>query len=75
MIARGTRPRPAREGRGAEVATVRRDSDRRKEMQEAEYRNRKEGMETGPTEEENRHRWNRCQGRSGRREKKVQKAE
>ena len=31
---------------------MRRDSDRGKEMQEAEYRNRKEGMETGPTEEE-----------------------
>ena len=34
------------------VATVRRDSEGRKEMQEAEYRNRKEGMETGRTEEE-----------------------
>ena len=31
---------------------MRRDSDRRKEMQDAEYRNRKEGMETGRTEEE-----------------------
>ena len=31
---------------------MRRDSERRKEMQEAEYRNRKEGMETGRTEEE-----------------------
>ena len=31
---------------------MRRDSERRKEMQEAEYRNRKEGMETGWTEEE-----------------------
>ena len=29
-----------------------RDSERRKELQEAEYRNRKEGMETGWTEEE-----------------------
>ena len=31
---------------------MRRNSDRRKETQEAEYRNRKEGMETGWTEEE-----------------------
>ena len=31
---------------------MRRDSERRKEMQEAEYRNRKEGMATGRTEEE-----------------------
>ena len=31
---------------------MRRDGVRRKEMQEAEYRNRKEGMETGRTEEE-----------------------
>ena len=31
---------------------VTRNSERRKETQEAEYRNRKEGMETGPTEEE-----------------------
>ena len=31
---------------------MRRDSERRKEVQEAEYRNRKEGMETGRTEEE-----------------------
>ena len=31
---------------------MRRDSERRKELQEAEYRNRKEGMETGRTEEE-----------------------
>ena len=31
---------------------MRRDSERRKEMQEAEYRNRKEGMGTGRTEEE-----------------------
>ena len=31
---------------------MRRGSVRRKEMQEAEYRNRKEGMETGLTEEE-----------------------
>ena len=31
---------------------MRRNSDRRKETQEAEYRNRKEGMETGQTEEE-----------------------
>ena len=31
---------------------MRRNSERRKEMQEAEYRNRKEGMETGRTEEE-----------------------
>ena len=29
-----------------------RDSGRRKELQKAEYRNRKEGMETGRTEEE-----------------------
>ena len=63
------------DGRGAEVATVRRDSGRKKELQEAEYRNRKEGMETGLTEEESMHRRNRCQGRTGRREKKEQKAE
>ena len=31
---------------------MRRDSERRKEIQKAEYRNRKEGMETGRTEEE-----------------------
>ena len=31
---------------------MRRDSERRKEMQKAEYRNRKKGMETGWTEEE-----------------------
>ena len=31
---------------------MRRNSERRKEMQKAEYRNRKEGMETGRTEEE-----------------------
>ena len=31
---------------------MRRGSDRRKETQEAEYRNRKKGMETGWTEEE-----------------------
>ena len=31
---------------------MRRDSGRRKEMQKAEYRNRKKGMETGRTEEE-----------------------
>ena len=31
---------------------MRRDSERRKELQEAEYRNRTEGMETGRTEEE-----------------------
>ena len=31
---------------------MRRDGGRRKEMQEAEYRNRKEGMETGLMEEE-----------------------
>ena len=31
---------------------MRRSSERRKELQEAEYRNRKEGMETGRTEEE-----------------------
>ena len=31
---------------------MRRDSERRKELQKAEYRNRKKGMETGRTEEE-----------------------
>ena len=31
---------------------MKRDGDRRKELQKAEYRNRKEGMETGRTEEE-----------------------
>lgn len=31
---------------------MRRDSERRKEMQKAEYWNRKKGMETGRTEEE-----------------------
>ena len=31
---------------------MRRDSGRRKELQKAEYQNRKEGMETGRTEEE-----------------------
>ena len=41
-----------RKGRGAVVASVKRNSDRRKELQKAEYRNRKKGMETGWTEEE-----------------------
>ena len=41
-----------RKGRGAVVASVKRNGGRRKEMQEAEYRNRKKGMETGWTEEE-----------------------
>ena len=41
-----------RKAEGAEVATVRRDGGRRKELQEAEYRNRKEGMETGLRSEE-----------------------
>ena len=31
---------------------MRRDSERRKELQKAEYRNRKKGMETGRTKEE-----------------------
>ena len=31
---------------------MRQNSDRRKEEQKAEYQNRKEGMETGRTEEE-----------------------
>ena len=31
---------------------MKRAGDRRKEMQRAEYRNRKEGMETGQTDEE-----------------------
>ena len=31
---------------------VTRNSERRKELQEAEYRNRKDGMETGRTDEE-----------------------
>ena len=31
---------------------MRRDSERRKEMQEAKYQNRKEGMETGRRDEE-----------------------
>ena len=33
---------------------MRRDSDRRKELQKAEYQNRKERMETGVTEGESR---------------------
>ena len=41
-----------RKGRGAEVASVKRNSERRKELQKAEYRNRKDGMATGRTEEE-----------------------
>ena len=41
-----------RKAEGVEVATVRRGGGRRKEAQEAEYRNQKEGMETGLTEEE-----------------------
>ena len=57
---------------------MRQDSERRKELQKAEYRNRKKGMETGRTEEEKQgsrkeerqHRRNRRQGRTGRREKK-----
>ena len=39
-------------GRGAEVASVKRNGGRRKELQKAEYRNRKKGMVTGRTEEE-----------------------
>ena len=39
-------------GRGAEVASVKQNSGRRKELQKAEYRNRKDGMATGRTEEE-----------------------
>ena len=62
---------------------VTRNSEAEKgKSQEAEYRNRKEGMETGRTEEERsgtketgKHRRNRCQGKTGRREKKEQKAE
>ena len=62
---------------------VTRNSEAEKgKLQEAEYRNRKEGMETGRTEEETKgtkgtgeHRRNRCQGKTGRREKKEQKAE
>ena len=53
-----------RKAEGAEVATVRRDGGRRKEMQEAEYRNRKEGMETGRTEEESE--WAERNGRAPR---------
>ena len=41
-----------RKAEGVGVATVRRYGGRRKELQEAEYRNRKEGMETGRPEEE-----------------------
>ena len=41
-----------RKGRGAVVASVKRNSERRKELQKAEYRNRKDGMATGRTEEE-----------------------
>ena len=41
-----------RKAEGAEVATVGRDGGRGKELQEAEYRNRKDGMETGRTDEE-----------------------
>ena len=41
-----------RKGRGAVVASVKRNSRRRKELQKAEYRNRKDGMATGRTEEE-----------------------
>ena len=39
-------------GRGAEVASVKRNGGRRKELQKAEYRNRKDDMATGRTEEE-----------------------
>ena len=39
-------------GRGAVVASVKRNGGRRKELQKAEYRNRKDGMATGRTEEE-----------------------
>ena len=41
-----------RKGRGAVVASVKRNGGRRKELQKAEYRNRKKGMETGRPEEE-----------------------
>jgi hypothetical protein len=44
-------------------------------MQKAEYRNRKEGMETGRTEEEKRAPKEPLPGETGRREKKAQEAE
>ena len=55
---------------------MRRDSVRRKETQEAEYRNQKGRMETGETEEDAKgtketgeHRENRCQGEIGKKGK------
>ena len=41
-----------RKGRGAEVASVKQNGGRRKELKKAEYRNRKDGMATDLTEEE-----------------------
>ena len=63
-----------RPGRAREPS-ARRTGRGRTEEQRAEYQNRKDGMATGRTEEENEHRRNRCQGKTGRREKKGQKAE
>ena len=62
---------------------MRRDSERRKEMQEAKYRNRKKGMETGRTEEgeqgsrkaKRQHLKSQREAGQGRREKKKRKAE
>ena len=52
-LRRKLRGRPSwKQEAGGCVVPVTRNSERRKETQEAEYRNRKEGMETGRTEEE-----------------------
>ena len=52
---------------------MKRNSDRRKESQCAEYQNLKEDMETGRTEDEVSTDENCCQQTSGRREKKGRK--
>ena len=64
-----------RKGRGAVVASVKRNSERRKELQKAEYRIRKDGMATGRTEEEICTVGTAAGGKTGRREKKERKAE
>ena len=56
---------------------MRRESERRKEVQKAEYRNRKEGMDTGRREEEEQgsrkaerqHRGSNCEAETGRKRK------
>ena len=54
---------------------MRRNSERRKELQKAEYQNRKEDMETGRTEEERSTGRTAVRGKREEGEKKERKAE